>query len=64
MIRVILLCDDHALIRRGIRDTLVRRPRHRGGRRGEATYPELRTLLRNHTWYDVLVLDINMPGRS
>ena len=61
MIRVIL-CDDHALIRRGIRDTLSDAPDIQVV--GEASdYPELRTLLRG-TACDVLVLDINMPGRS
>jgi DNA-binding NarL/FixJ family response regulator len=61
MIRVIL-CDDHALIRRGIRDTLSDAPDIQVvGEAGD--YPELRTLLRA-TACDVLVLDINMPGRS
>jgi len=61
MIRVIL-CDDHALIRRGIRDTLSDAPDIQVvGEAGD--YPELRTLLRTATC-DVLVLDINMPGRS
>ena len=61
MIRVIL-CDDHALIRRGIRDTLSDAPDIQVvGEAGD--YPELRTLLRG-TACDVLVLDINMPGRS
>jgi DNA-binding NarL/FixJ family response regulator len=61
MIRVIL-CDDHALIRRGIRDTLSDAPDIEVvGEAGD--YPELRSLLRT-TACDVLVLDINMPGRS
>ncbi len=61
MIRVIL-CDDHALIRRGIRDTLSDAPDIEVV--GEASeYSELRSLLRA-TSCDVLVLDINMPGRS
>ncbi len=61
MIRVIL-CDDHALIRRGIRDTLSDAPDiNVVGEAGD--YSELRGLLRN-TPCDVLVLDINMPGRS
>jgi two-component system, NarL family, invasion response regulator UvrY len=61
MIRVIL-CDDHALIRRGIRDTLSDAPDIEVvGEAGE--YSELRSLLRT-TGCDVLVLDINMPGRS
>jgi DNA-binding NarL/FixJ family response regulator len=61
MIKVIL-CDDHALIRRGIRDTLSDAPDIEVV--GEAAdYGELRTLMRN-TACDVLVLDINLPGRS
>jgi two-component system, NarL family, invasion response regulator UvrY len=61
MIRV-LLCDDHALIRRGIRDTLADAPDI--SVLGEAgDYAELRGLLRAHPC-DVLVLDINLPGRS
>lgn len=61
MIKVIL-CDDHALIRRGIRDTLADAPDINVV--GEAAdYGELRTLLRDKSC-DVLVLDINLPGRS
>lgn len=58
----VVLCDDHAVLRRGIRDTLA-----------EATdiivtaeascYSELREQLRTAAC-DVLLLDINMPGRS
>lgn len=58
----VILCDDHAMIRRGIRDTLA-----------EATdvqvvaeagsYAEVRDALRQNPC-DVLVLDINLPGRS
>ena len=58
----VLLCDDHALIRRGIRDTLADAPDI--DVLGEAgDYGELRALLRAHPC-DVLVLDINLPGRS
>ena len=58
----VLLCDDHALIRRGIRDTLAdAEDIHVLGEAGD--YSELRTLLRKHPC-DVLVLDINLPGRS
>jgi two-component system invasion response regulator UvrY len=61
MIRVIL-CDDHALIRRGIRDTLADAPDMRVvGEAGD--YTELRSLMRTEPC-DVLVLDINLPGRS
>jgi two-component system, NarL family, invasion response regulator UvrY len=58
----VILCDDHALIRRGIRDTLAEQPDLQiVGEAGE--YGELRTLMRS-TECDVLVLDINMPGRT
>jgi two-component system, NarL family, invasion response regulator UvrY len=58
----VILCDDHALIRRGIRDTLAEAVDIRVvGEAGD--YGELRSLMRN-THCDVLVLDINMPGRS
>ena len=61
MIRV-MLCDDHALIRRGIRDTLCdAQDIEVVGEAGD--YGELRTLMREHAC-EVLVLDINMPGRS
>jgi len=68
MIKVIL-CDDHALIRRGIRDTLSDAPDIEViGEAGD--YGELRSLLHKlgtadgSSPCDVLVLDINMPGRS
>ena len=58
----VIICDDHALIRRGIRDTLSDADDIQVvGEAGD--YGELRTLLRSHGC-DVLVLDINMPGRS
>ena len=61
MIKVIL-CDDHALIRRGIRDTLADAADIQVvGEAGD--YGELRSLMRS-TSCDVLVLDINLPGRS
>ena len=64
MIKV-LLCDDHALIRRGIRDTLSDATDIEVvGEAGD--YGELRALLHKlgDKPCDVLVLDINMPGRS
>jgi len=58
----VIICDDHALIRRGIRDTLSDAPDIDViGEAGD--YGELRSLLRSGSC-DVLVLDINMPGRS
>ncbi|MDQ2780117.1 MAG: response regulator transcription factor [Pseudomonadota bacterium] len=68
----VILCDDHALIRRGIRDTLSDAADIRVlGEAGD--YGELRSLLRTlgnvegrpaGSPCDVLVLDINLPGRS
>ena len=67
----VILCDDHALIRRGIRDTLSDASDIKViGEAGD--YGELRALFRTHTApgsgkvqpCDVLVLDINLPGRS
>ncbi|WP_138514125.1 response regulator transcription factor [Rhodoferax bucti] len=58
----VVLCDDHAMIRRGIRDTLT----DAGDIvvTGEAgSYNELRELLRTVAC-EVLVLDLNLPGRS
>lgn len=61
MIKVIL-CDDHAVVRRGIRDTISEATDIQVV--GEAgSYPELRELMRKATC-DVLVLDLNMPGRG
>ena len=61
MIRVVL-CDDHALVRRGIRDTITEAPDIQVI--GEASqYSELRELLRNVTC-DVILLDLNLPGRG
>ncbi len=61
MIRVVL-CDDHAMVRRGIRDTLseavdIQVVAESG------SYTEVREALRNHPC-DVLVLDLNLPGRG
>ncbi|MDO9438617.1 response regulator transcription factor [Hydrogenophaga sp.] len=61
MIKVIL-CDDHAMVRRGIRDTISEATDIQVV--GEAgSYPELRDLMRK-TVCDVLVLDLNLPGRG
>ena len=61
MIRVIL-CDDHAVVRRGIRDTLseavdIQVVAEAG------SYAEVREVLRS-TPCEVLVLDLNLPGRG
>lgn len=61
MIRVIL-CDDHAMLRRGIRDTLseavdIKVVAEAG------SYSEVREALRQHPC-DVLLLDLNLPGRG
>ncbi len=67
----VILCDDHALIRRGIRDTLADAADIQVvGEAGD--YAELRGLLHSlrspaagrPAVCDVLVLDINLPGRS
>jgi two-component system invasion response regulator UvrY len=58
----IVLCDDHAMIRRGIRDTLSEHVDMKVvGESGN--YAELKEILRS-TPCDVLVLDLNLPGRS
>jgi DNA-binding NarL/FixJ family response regulator len=61
MIRVIL-CDDHAVVRKGIRDTLseavdIQVTAEAG------SYTEVREALRNAAC-DVMVLDLNLPGRG
>ena len=61
MIKVIL-CDDHAMLRRGVRDTLAEATDVRVI--GEADgYTSLRELLRQQR-PDVLLLDVDLPGRS
>jgi DNA-binding NarL/FixJ family response regulator len=61
MIQVVL-CDDHAMVRRGIRDTLIEATDIQVT--GEASsYVEVREVLRT-TPCDVLVLDLNLPGRG
>ncbi len=61
MISVVVV-DDHAIIRRGLREALS----HGGQIKvvGEASdYASLRALLRDCA-FDVLLLDINLPGRN
>lgn len=58
----VVLCDDHAMVRRGIRDMLSESADIKIT--GEAaSYAEVRELLRTAAC-DVLVLDLNMPGRG
>jgi len=61
VIRVVL-CDDHAMVRRGIKDTLA----DAGDIEvvGESgSYSEVREVIRNISC-DVLLLDLNLPGRG
>jgi len=61
MIKVIL-CDDHAVVRRGVRDTLMEATDIKVI--GEADgYASLRALIRQQR-PDVLLLDVDLPGRS
>ena len=58
----VVICDDHAFVRRGIRDTLseavdIEVTAEAG------SYSEVRAALRGSPC-DVLVLDLNMPGRG
>jgi DNA-binding NarL/FixJ family response regulator len=58
----VVICDDHAMVRRGIRDTLADAVDIKVT--GEASnYSELREVLRL-TPCDVLILDLNLPGRG
>ena len=61
MIRVIL-CDDHAVVRRGIRDTLSEAADIQVVAEA-GSYSEVREALRSHPCV-VLVLDLNLPGRG
>lgn len=61
MIKVVI-CDDHAMVRRGIRDTLADAVDIEV--LGEAgSYSEVREILRNVDCH-VLILDLNLPGRG
>ncbi|MDB5848717.1 MAG: DNA-binding response regulator [Rhodoferax sp.] len=58
----VVLCDDHAVVRRGVRDMLSEAGDIEVT--GEASsYAEVRDVLRKVAC-DVLVLDLNMPGRG
>ena len=58
----ILIADDHVNVRRGLREILV--DAFSGARFSEASNGDevLTQLVKSH--HDVLLLDINMPGRS
>jgi two-component system invasion response regulator UvrY len=61
MIKV-LVCDDHVVVRRGLRQILAETPDIMVG--GEAgTADEALALLRRESW-SAVVLDINLPGAS
>ncbi len=61
MIKV-LIADDHAILRRGLKEILVRSLD--GVMCGEAEDAEqVLTEVQNQTW-DLVILDISMPGRS
>jgi two-component system, NarL family, invasion response regulator UvrY len=58
----ILIVDDHAILRQGLKQILA--DEIDGAKFGEAgSAAEVLPLLQREAW-DVLVLDINMPGRS
>jgi two-component system invasion response regulator UvrY len=58
----VLIADDHAILRRGLKEILVRSLD--GVMCGEAEDAEqVLTEVQNQTW-DLVILDISMPGRS
>jgi DNA-binding NarL/FixJ family response regulator len=58
----ILIADDHAMFRRGLRETLLEAfPRVSFGE--AKTAAETVEFVRHHHW-DVVILDISMPGKS
>ena len=61
MIRI-LIADDHAILRRGLVELLA--DGLQGAVCGEAgTSEEVISQMRSHDW-DLVILDISMPGRS
>jgi len=58
----VLLCDDHALVRSGLRRLLESEPSFEVV--GEAADAEAAVVFTGHKQPDVLLLDIVMPGRS
>ncbi|WP_180683534.1 response regulator [Tepidicella baoligensis] len=61
MIKVVL-CDDHAVVRRGVRDTLMEATDIQVVAEADG-YSSLREALRQNR-PDVLLLDVDLPGRS
>jgi two-component system invasion response regulator UvrY len=61
MIKV-LIADDHAVVRRGLRQILAETPDILVGGEAKST-PEVRQLVREQR-FDVVVLDLSMPGGS
>lgn len=59
MIRV-LIADDHAVVRHGVRQILAEEPDMRLFGEARDGYETL-DQIRNHDW-DIVILDINMPG--
>ena len=58
----ILIADDHPIVRRGLKETLARELQ--GAVCGEAgNAQQLLSEVRDHDW-DLVVLDVTMPGRS
>ena len=58
----ILIADDHAVVRRGLRETLGEAfPRATFGE-AKAAQEALESVMRQD--WDVLILDISMPGKS
>jgi len=58
----ILIADDHAILRRGLKEILVRELE--GAIFGEAgNAQQVVTRVQSQVW-DLIILDINMPGRS
>lgn len=61
MIRI-LIADDHPILRRGLKDILSRELA--GAIHGEAgNAPEVFSKVQNQNW-DLVILDVTMPGRS
>jgi DNA-binding NarL/FixJ family response regulator len=61
MLRV-LIADDHAILRRGLCEIMLRE--FKAGECGEAeTAEQVMAQIQSRTW-DVLILDVSMPGRS